>query len=122
MSAQHSGPALSERILEIRRDTVSPEKWFDYRAAESGAAANCESKGRENPAHAHRCQGEPEAWRITTWKRFGVIETVTQRYRGPQRTNRNQPRRMRYFSISIVEVRPGKASDFEEVRRASASG
>lgn len=142
MSAQHSGPVLSERILEIRRDTVSPEKWFDYRAAESGAGANCASKGCEKPyLTLTAVTGEPEAWRITTWERFGVMETGTQRYRGSRPNAGAAPHTgtstsalaiyredlsglpgvslpsMRYFSISIVEVRPGKNSDFEDVRR-----
>ncbi len=141
-SAQHAGLTLSERILEIRRDVVPPENWLDYRAALAGAAATCETNGCEKPyLMLTAITGEPEAWRIVTWERFSVMEKGTQRYRGPRpngasvrlsetstsvlavyREDLSGPPAvslpsMRYFSISIVEARPGKTSDYEEVRR-----
>lgn len=141
-TAQNAGPTLSERILEIRRDIVPPDKWLDYRAAEAASAGNCENSGCAKPyLMLTTVTGEPEAWRISTWERFGVMERGSQRYHGPRlhdgsarlatastpalaiyREDLSGPPavslpNMRYFSISIVEARPGKTSDYEEVRR-----
>lgn len=142
MMAQDAGPTLSARILEIHRDKIRPSKVQEYRSLEAIAAANCGRNGCAKPyLTLMSITGEPEVWQISTWERFGVMENGDIRYPGPSKASRvlesveesstaiaiyredlsGPPAislaAMRYFSISVVEVRPGKTGDYEEVRR-----